>query len=62
VQLRNNCAAMEVVTTFFQPCTNGVCNMGEGNPHESFAISATSVNGLSPPNSNHRSENNDARF
>jgi hypothetical protein len=49
VQLCNNCAAMEVVTTFFQPCTNGVCTMGEGNTNESFAISATSVNGLSPP-------------
>jgi hypothetical protein len=49
VQLCNNCAAMEVVTTFFQPCTNGVCNMGEGNKNEPFAISATSVNGLSLP-------------
>jgi hypothetical protein len=48
-QLCNNCAPMEVVTTFFQPCNNGVCNMGEGNANESFAISATSANGLSLP-------------
>ena len=34
-QLCNDCAAMEVVTTSFQPCTNGVCNMGEGNANES---------------------------
>jgi hypothetical protein len=48
-QLCNNCPAMYVVTTFFQPCTNGVCNMGEGNAGESFAISATPANGLSLP-------------
>jgi len=49
VQLCDDCPPMTIPTTEFQPCSGGVCTMGEGNVGEGFAITATSSNGLSPP-------------